>query len=143
MDLNHEMLYREAYNHCRWKQILCRQLQLLNQIQRNQYHGNTFEQVFKSIHNIFKRVKGLGKLSVYDVAVAICNDQGIPVTKVHIIGGGPKRAIELLNIPLQSYKIGQIKLYYVNVEPLCRIFEKENQDGDWWESYLCKWQKTV
>jgi hypothetical protein len=116
---------------------------MLDQTVRNQFRDQTFEQVFKNIWQRLRSVKGIGKLIIYDIVAAICNEQSIPITKVHIIGGGPKRAIELLNIPLQSYKIGQIKLYYVTVEPLCRIFEKDNQDGDWWESYLCKWQNTV
>jgi hypothetical protein len=114
---------------------------LFSEEERNQC-GETFEEIFKSVWKRFSRIKGFGKLTIYDIAASICRKKGILITKVHIIGEGPIRAIRILNQPLQFYKIGQIKLYYVNVEPLREIFQMENNDGDWWETYLCRWQKT-
>ena len=146
MDLSHKPEDDETYSHCRWKTVLCKELEQMTDEYRNQFRGQTFERVFQTMWNRLKRIKGLGKLTVYDMTATICRLHNIPITKVHIIGKGPERAIHILNqrnIQIQSYKIGRIKLYYVNVEPLCEFFQIENNDGDWWESYICKWQKSI
>lgn len=90
---------------------------------------------------------------MYDVTSAICRSNNIPVENVFIIGGGPKRAITLLELQPKEVKIGKRYLKYVPVTDIKDAFQKKgiplkeslikSVDGDAFETYLCQWQKTV
>jgi hypothetical protein len=92
-------------------------------------------------------------LSVYDITSAICRYYKIIIDKVYIIGGGPKRAILLLQLKTKKHKItDSIKLNYVNINDVICAFDtnhyelseniRNTTNGDTIETYLCKWQRT-
>lgn len=135
------MDFQEALSHCRWTTVLKQFLQ-----EEFEYEGKTFEYVFADIHRRCQRYRGLGILTVYDVTSAICKFHGIPIDRVYIIGGGPKRGVQLLNLPLKMQKIDTIYLEYVDTKDVLDAFEKKSIHldihGDALESYLCNWQKS-
>jgi len=141
----------EAIAHCRWKTILKRVLE--NDISLESYMNKGFEEIFESVHNICKEVKGIGLLTVYDIVSAICRYYSINIDFVYIIGGGPVRAIKLLNLKTKTKKIGSILLKYVKIEDVISSFQiknyqmneyiKTSTNGDDFESYICNWQKNI
>ena len=100
----------------------------------------TFEEVFKSIETVFGPINGIGKLATYDTTAAICKRFSIPINKVYIVGSGPKRAVQLLNIPVHMDE--NIKLKYAKREDVLRVFGTQNMTNDDLESNLCNWQKS-
>lgn len=145
-----ENIFEEAINHCRWKKslqtIICR-------INMADYKNKTFEQILLEIDNICCGVKGVGKLSTYDITSAICRYHGINIDKVYIIGNGPKRAVKLLNIKVKKQKVNnKINLNYVEIIDVINAFDANNcginenirytKNGDILETYICNWQKT-
>ena len=141
----------EAIAHCRWKTILKRVLE--NDISLESYMNKGFEEIFESVHNICKEVKGIGLLTVYDIVSAICRYYSINIDFVYIIGGGPVRAVKLLNLKTKTKKIGSILLKYVTIEDVISSFQMNNYqineyirksvNGDEFESYICNWQKNI
>lgn len=141
----------EAIAHCRWKTILKRVLE--NDISLESYMNKEFEEIFESVHNICKEVKGIGLLTVYDIVSAICRYYSINIDFVYIIGGGPVRAVKLLNLKTKTKKIGSILLKYVKIEDVISSFQiknyqmneyiKTSTNGDDFESYICNWQKNI
>ena len=141
----------EAIAHCRWKTILKRVLE--NDISLESYMNKGFEEIFESVHNICKEVKGIGLLTVYDIVSAICRYYSINIDFVYIIGGGPVRAVKLLNLKTKTKKIGSILLKYVTIEDVISSFQMNNYqmneyiktstNGDDFESYICNWQKNI
>lgn len=141
----------EAIAHCRWKTILKRVLE--NDISLESYMNKGFEEIFESVHNICKEVKGIGLLTVYDIVSGICRYYSINIDFVYIIGGGPVRAIKLLNLKTKTKKIGSILLKYVKIEDVINSFQiknyqmneyiKTSTNGDDFESYICNWQKNI
>jgi hypothetical protein len=141
----------EAIAHCRWKSILKRVLE--NDISLESYINKGFEEIFESVYNICKEVKGIGLLSVYDIVSAICRYYSINIDFVYIIGGGPVRAAKLLNLKTKTKKIGKILLKYVTIEDVISSFQKNDYqmneyiktstNGDEFESYICNWQKNI
>lgn len=144
-------LFQEAINHCRWKKAL---YSILSTIDVTKYARNSFEQVMVDIHTICLTVRGIGLLTMYDIASAICRTHKIPIQKVYIIGGGPKRAIQILDIKPKIDKINDtIRLHYVDIKDIINAFDKKGfvlddyltncTDGDVFESYICNWQKGI
>ena len=151
-----QKIYSEAYGHCRWKGVLCRDVlsnTVLQEENLSLFSDNTFEEILMTVKGICDMVNGTGPLSTYDITAAICRYNKINISKVYIIGGGPKRAIGLLNLKTKKQKIGNISLKYVEIHDLQNAFLKINHEltpelqnsnnGDEYESYICHWQKTV
>ncbi len=145
-------MFQEAYSHCRWKSVL---RQVLESLDVSQYRGQTFDQIFLCIYEICKDVKGVGMLSMYDITSAICRKYNTPIDKVYIIGGGPKRACRILNITVKTRRIGAASLSYVEPTDVIAAFAAKEYnedslncaehyiDGDYMETYICKWQKHI
>ena len=104
-------IFGEALEHCRWKTVLKNNLLPIRQKIEEFSKFKTFEDVFKNIKTTFQSVKGIGPLSYYDISSGICKYHNIEIKKVYLFGGGPKRAIQLLNIPKSFDK--NLKVYYL------------------------------
>ena len=144
------IIFQEAIDHCRWKKVL---YDLIEKINIDDYKGKRFEEIFIEIDEKIKPIRGLGTLTVYDLTSAICRHFEINIDKVYIIGKGPKRAIEILNIKTKKHKINdKIKLNYVDISDVINAFNNNNyvldekirnsKNGDIVETYICNWQKT-
>jgi hypothetical protein len=153
-------LFHEAIAHCRWKTV-CRNF--INNLDISQYANHTFEEIFAAIFTQVANINGVGLLTIYDITAAICRHYNINIERVYIIGGGPRRAIRILNIRAKRQKInGEITLKYVDIEDVIAAFDKNsinhgfnhglyvldetmrnNRDGNLMESYLCNWQKKI
>jgi hypothetical protein len=144
-------MFQEAIDHCRWKKSLH---PVLEKIDVDAYKGKTFEDCIIGIHCMFDMVKGVGLLAIYDVVAAICKFHKIHIARVYIIGNGPKRAIELLQLRAQVKKhyIGDnITIKYVEIQDIVNAFDvnqfvldenmRVNTCGDTLETYICNWQK--
>lgn len=143
-------IFQEAINHCRWKKALYSILKKINIID---YENKTFEEIIIEIYNICDNVKGVGLLTIYDITSAICRYYKINIDKVYIIGNGPKRAVNLLNIKIKKHKINdKIKLNFVDIIDVINAFDINNyvlneyiinsKNGDILETYICNWQKN-
>ena len=96
---------------------------------------------------ICSKIKGIGRLATYDITSAICRYNKINITKVYIVGGGPRRAINLLKLKTKKQKIGGILLKYIEICDLLDAFQKINHElplelqdsinGDDYETYIC------
>ena len=139
--------FTEASNHCRWKGVL---YSFLEAIKIQDFNGLKFEDIFSNIYDKTKFIKGLGMLTTYDITAAICCYYTVEISRVYIIGKGPKRAIQILELDLKKIKIGKIKLNYVEIEDTLKSLQqkyninlKKEIDGDSLETYLCNWQKKI
>lgn len=151
--ISNRVLFEEAIRHCRWKLVL-KNLLRNTAFQEENIHqlGKSFEKIIEKVHKICSKEKGIGRLAVYDLTAAICRYQNIPIRRVYIIGGGPKRAIELLDIYTKNQKIKGVPLLkYVEVSQIVDAFQRKNYklnasiditNGDAFESYICNWQKN-
>ena len=149
MDCNY--IFQEAVDHCRHETKLHN---LLKNINIKQYENNSFEEIICMIYDICKNINQIGPLMVYDISSALCRHYGIIIDKVYIIGGGPTKAIKLLNIKPKLHKINKnIKVHhYVTIDELIMAFDnsiyelnetmRNNRNGDDWESFICNWEKT-
>jgi hypothetical protein len=118
------------------------------------YENKNFEEIIYMIHDICKNINQIGPLMVYDISARICRHYGIIIDNVYIIGGGPKKAIKLLNINPKLHKINKnIKVrHYVTIDELITAFDnsiyelnetmRNNRNGDDWETFICKWAKN-
>lgn len=150
-----ENIFQEAIRHCRWKRVL-RTVVLTNPIlcvkKLSSFSDNTFEEILLHVYNICIGVYSIGPLVVYDITAAICRYNKIIVDKIYIVGGGPRRALELLNIKPKIQKMDNISLKYIEIPELLEAFRvinhelpsylKNNNNGDEFESYICHWQKA-
>ena len=151
-----ETLYQEAISHTRSKTLLCRDVlsnPVLLEGNLHSFSENTFEEILLFVKSIC--VKKIGPLARYDIASAICRYNKINIGNVYIIGGGPKRAIELLNLKtkIKKQKIGGEVVKYIIIRDLLNAFQELNHElpsflqnsinGDDYETYLCNWQKNV
>ena len=145
-------IFQEAISHCRWSGQL--KTHVIPKINPASYSDKTFEETLKQIYGICKPVRGVGLLSAYDLAAAVHRVQGRPVGKVYIIGGGPQRAVKLLNLKTKTQHIGtDLSVKYVEIDDVKRAFTSQRYtvsataltttNGDVLESYLCKWQKGI
>jgi hypothetical protein len=146
-------IFQEAVDHCRWKSVLRNNVLTQNELQEHNLHHfecKSFDEILLFVYNIFHNIKGVGMLSIYDITSAICRYNKIIIDKVYIIGGGPKRAIRLLNIKAKTQKIEGVILKYVEISELLNAFDEKNYEidsqirnsnnGDDFETYICKWQ---
>lgn len=147
-------IFYEANAHCRWKSVLNDFLPSIN-IEKYKYYWY-FEYILRDVIKETKNIHGLGPLTAYDISVGIANKHNIKIHQVYIIGNGPKRAIELLNLSSQLSKrnIGGHTFHFVTIQQVKNAFKKskytyniefiENTyNGDALESYLCNWQKSI
>jgi len=146
-------MWAEAFGHCRHTKKL--KAFLTNIIDIKSYKDMSFESIFISIHDLCLNKDGLGPLVIYDLTAAICRFYKINIDKVYIIGNGPKNAVRLLGIKTrkQTLRHPDIKLSYVDINDIIIAFEKYgytidnkialSKNGDDFESYICKWQKTM
>ena len=141
-------IFQEALDHCRWKKYLedfLREIELEEKI--GEYESKSFEEIMTSVYNLFEKKRGLGMLVIYDIVAAICRYHNIVIDKVYIVGNGPKRAVKALKLKTKVYKIGDIKLNFVELSSVIHAFrllgmEVDVVGGDAMETYLCNWQKT-
>jgi len=146
-------MWAEALGHCRNTKIL--RTFITNEIDIKSYKDMSFESIFTSIHDLCLNKDGLGPLVVYDITSAICRFYKINIDKVYIVGNGPKNAVRILGLKTkkQTLRHPDIKLSYVDINDIITTFEKYgytidnkialSKNGDDFESYICKWQKTV
>lgn len=143
-------IFQEAIDHCRWKKALH---SILTKINIDNYINKTFEEIIFEIYNICDNVKGVGMLTIYDITSAICTYYKINIDKVYIIGNGPKRAVNSLNMKIKKHKINdKIILNFVDIIDVINAFDVNNyilnenirnsKNGDILETYICNWQKT-
>ena len=149
-------LFQEALDHCRWKGVLRNNILTCKELRVNNLHnfrGKRFDEILLDVYNICHKVEGIGILTMYDIASAICRYNKINIDKIYIIGEGPKRAICLLNLKAKVHKIEGIRLKYVEISEVLNAFNennyeinphlKNNTNGDDFESYICNWQKGI
>ena len=147
---NTEGFFSEAIRHSRNSNLLREKLS--QNINIDDYANKTFEQIMSEISVSFYVYKKIGALACYDITSAICRYHNINIEKVYIIGGGPVRAIKLLNIEKKKHIINKtIALKYVEINDVINAFDnngydfnesiRTNTSGDILESYLCIWKK--
>lgn len=144
-------IFQEAIDHCRWKKVL---YLVLKQINISDYGNKPFEEIFIEIYDICKERKGIGMLTVYDISAAICRFYKTNIDKVYIIGNGPKRAIQILELKPKTHKLNDLlKLQYVEISDIVNGFDsnsytitdtqiRNTTNGDIVETFICNWQKT-
>tara|TARA_B110000285_G_scaffold226949_1_gene287447 strand:+ start:102 stop:563 length:462 start_codon:yes stop_codon:yes gene_type:complete len=153
MDCNssNDYIFQEAVDHCRHKTKIHH---LLKDINIKRYKNKCFEEIICLIYDICKNINQIGSLMVYDITIAICRHYGIIIDNVYIIGGGPKKAIKLLNIKLKLHKLNKnTKFHYVTIVELITAFDnsiyelnetmRNNRNGDDWETFICNWAKNI
>lgn len=142
--------FNEVIQHSRRGSIVTRFIQSMNISEYNK----TFEQIIINLLIKSDKILGLGRLTAYDIAAAICKYYGNEITKVYIIGPGPRRAAKLLKLKLKSQKIcspdKNIILRYVDIKDVIQAFHvngykfpsnlRNTTNGDSIESFICKWQ---
>lgn len=149
-------IFQEAIDHCRWKKTLQNHVLVKSELQEHnlyQFADKNFNEIFRIVYNICDKVKGIGLLTIYDISSAICRFNKINIDKIYIIGAGPKKAIRLLDVKAKSQKIDKITLKYVEISEILEAFQKKNykinlqiknsNNGDDFETYICKWQKLL
>lgn len=143
--------FTEVMQHTRRGSIVTRFIQSMNILE---YKDKTFEQIIIDVLNKFDKINGLGRLTAYDMSAAICKYYDIEITKIYIIGPGPRRAAKLLKLKLKSQKIcspdKNIILRYVDIKDVIKVFDengykfpsnlRNTTNGDSVESFICKWQ---
>jgi hypothetical protein len=137
----HQNMFAEAVAHSRWKNVLNTSLTIISRNLPQFQKMKTFEEVYQEVNRIFTNIHGIGTLATYDTSAAICKKFNIPINRVYIIGGGPRRAVQLLDIPTQIDTV--LKIKYANREDVLKVFGKDNMSNDDLESNLCNWQKNV
>ena len=144
--------YSEVLQHTRRGAIVTRFIQSMNISDYNK----TFELIIIDLLIKFDKINGLGRLTAYDISAAICKYYGKEITKVYIIGPGPRRAAKLLKLKLKSQKIcspdKNIILRYVDIKDVIQAFDengykfpsnlRNTTNGDLIESFICKWQSV-
>lgn len=148
-------IYQEAINHCRWKKILNNMVLSNVDLQSENLHkfsGLTFDDILLHVHKICKDIRGIGMLAIYDITSAICRYNKININKIYIVGKGPKRAINLLELKTKTRKIKNVSVKYVEIPNILKAFKdkdikidpkiQNSNNGDDFESYICNWQKN-
>ena len=112
------------------------------------FKGKTFNEIYSAINH--DRAIGIGPLLKYDITMHICRKNGMhDDQRVFINGNGPRRAARLLKLPI--YHCAIVNLDYVTIMDVLHAFDaighavsiRNSKLGDDFESYLCKWQKTI
>ena len=142
-------IFQEALNHCRWKSTLKLNVLTHLDLQKSNiksFKNSDFETIFEKVYDICKPIEGIGLLTCYDIAAAICRYNNIILSKVYLIGKGPKRAAMILNLKPEKQKMKNVILPYVDVSSVNDALKNKNvnfdsSDGDKLETFLCNWQK--
>jgi len=148
-------IYEDAINHCRWKKVLRNVIKTELMFQEHYLHqlkGKSFDEILLFVYDTCCKVKGIGMLIIYDITSAICRYNKINIERVYVVGNGPKRAINLLDIKTKSQKFGKVTLKYVEILEILKAFQekkyeidlqiKNSNNGDDFETYICNWQKN-
>jgi hypothetical protein len=147
-------IYHDAFDHCRWKHALIDVLRReeLQEQNLHQFSNKSFNEIIQWVYDICHTIKGIGILTVYDIASVICRYNNINIDKIYIIGNGPKRTLGLLNIKAKTQKIGRIRLKYIEIPDLLNAFDEKkyempshirhSNNGDEFETFICNWQKN-
>lgn len=148
-------IYEDAIDHCRCKKVLRHVIKTESMFQEHylhQFKGKSFDEILLFVYDTCYKVKGIGMLVIYDITSAICRYNKINIERVYVVGNGPKRAINLLDIKTKSQKIGNITLKYVEIPQILKAFQekkyeidlqiKNTNNGDDFETYICNWQKN-
>lgn len=144
-------VFQEAIDHCRWKTIL--QRDVIPNILLPDFVGKTFQEILLAVWTICEPTKGVGMLTIYDLAAAIAKHHRTHIQHVYIIGGGPRRFVQLFGIKPSIEKIGHLRMKYISIEQVKQAHidhghELETYlhactDGDEYESYICNMQKNL
>jgi len=147
-------IFQDAINHCRWKTELVKLIDTVLFPNMNKCKGKTFQEIIKWVNS--RRIKGVGPLTIYDLTNGIGRHFGVSTKKVYIIGGGPWRAVKLLGLRAAVKKEcldSCLTLHYVEIPDVIKALEskgvtmplklKASTNGDDFETFICKWQKTV
>jgi len=145
-------IFQDAINHCRWKTELVKLIDTVLRPNMNKCKGKTFQEIIKWVNS--RRIKGVGPLTIYDLTNGIGRHFGISTKKVYIIGGGPRRAVKLLGLRTYPEHLDDgLTLHYVEIPDVIKALEssgvtvplklKASTNGDDFETFICKWQKTV
>ena len=134
-------IFHEAIAHSRkksqLKELLAREFKDLRP-----YSGLSFDDIFQRVSTLCT----LGPLHVYDITAAICRCHRVHIDKIYIVGNGPKIAIRLLRL---RTKTDAKRLRYIDISDAIRALTAHripiphSNNGDDYESYLCKWQSTL
>lgn len=99
------------------------------------------------------KVPNIGKLSIYDLTVAISKHFDINIDYVFAVGYGPKEALKKLNIKPCSIIIHDVRYHFTTIKEVLEAFDKINHvvdkcilnsnNPDHLESYLCLWNKRL
>ena len=153
MKIDYKLIFSEALSHSRREKLL---FDIINTIDIKNFKNKTFDEIYISMYELCKTKDQLGPLTTYDLTSGICKYYNISIDKVFIVGKGPKRAIEILELKSQIKKYyikKDLTLDYVNIKEVIEAFENKyysiddiiskSNNGDTVESFLCKWQKNI
>ena len=147
--------FSSAIAHSRRKTML---KELVKDIDFAAFTQTTFGEVYAEVDTRYGSTEGIGRLTVYDIAVAVCRNNGVPIQKVYLLGNGPRRAAKKLYLTPYHTKYETVKngkrLPYIEVDEAidalqvhgCKVDignESPHFVGDAVESFLCNWQKTA
>ena len=139
-------IFDDAIKHSRQKTIMINHIETMVKPNIQGCKGRTYEEIVDIVYK--NRVKGIGRLGVYDLSNGICRYHCIKLDKVYIEGPGPRRAIKLLGISAKTHYFNNYKMKYVEISEVIQALEvrgvsvPKSSNGDDYETYLCIWQKT-
>lgn len=146
------IIFREAIAHSRNPKLLHEALKSLSLID---YKGKTFKEIVILANTRLYRVKGIGKLTRYDIIVALAKLFKVKINHIYIAGNGPRSAIKHLNLTdkLKQERFGRYALRYIEKEDLIKGMQakgyiteatrfNEMTDMDAIESELCVFSRT-
>jgi len=161
-----KILFKDVFKHNHWytKNIY----KLGGEILLKTHKNKNFSEILESINDMANKYKGIGPLSIYDIANSIARYYNLKCKEIYIIADsnskkkGPYNAIIKLNLKQKmrfKRKIGringqQLKLYTIDFDEFNNIDNKfkskqfnkiykyiRELDGDRCETFLCKWFK--
>lgn len=145
--------FEEAIAHSRRKGAIKTMLQ---EIDPSLFQLDTFGDVFSAVDKMYGSRECIGPLAVYDITVAICRHNNIPINRVYLIGNGPRRAAKMLDISPYHTKYEKItsgkRLPYIDTQDVIDALQVHGYpidhydktavfQGDDVETHLCRWQK--
>lgn len=106
-------IYKIAFDHCRSTSVLDSTIN--SSIDKDNYLGKTFEEIFVDIDDICRDVKDLGILAIYDITISILKYHGVKLDVTYLVGSGDKIGAEKAGLTnfTKTKKIGRHKLPYI------------------------------
>lgn len=142
-----EQLFFDFLQDVRWKNDAKKFLKV-NVIHFRVLVGQPFEHIFMSVVDVVLNAKGIGILGAYNITTVLCSFE---VPNVYILGGGPKKALEILSIfdKCEWEGVGRYRRKFIPRDVLVNaIFTlhrveitENNFSNDQLETTLCVWQK--